>query len=59
MYGNGADISICSLNRQKIVGLGLASIALTIASLIPSKPVIAQDNNLIASFETPIVRSAA
>lgn len=59
MYGNGADISICSLARQKIVGLGLASIALTIASFLTLKPVIAQDNNLIASQKLPVVRSAA
>lgn len=60
MYGNGADKNTYSLTRQKILGLGLASIALTI-TILPLKPVIAQDNNLIAkvSKELPIVRSTA
>lgn len=59
MYGNGADKSTC-MTRQAIVGYGLASIALII-TILPLKPVIAQDNNLIAkvSKELPIVRSAA
>jgi hypothetical protein len=61
MDGNGTNKSICSLTRQKIVGYGLASIALTITSFLPLKAVIAQDNNLIAkvSKEIPVVRSTA
>lgn len=60
MYGNGAVKSICSLTRQKLLGYGLASIALTI-TILPLKPVIAQDHNLIAkvSKELPVVQSAA
>lgn len=60
MYGYGAGKSIYNLARQAIVGYALAFIALTI-TILPLKPVIAQDNNLIAkvSKELPIVRSAA
>lgn len=60
MNGNGRDNNICSLIVRGIVGYGLASIALTI-TILPLKPVIAQDNNLIAkvSKELPVVRSAA
>lgn len=60
MDGNGTNKSICSLTRQKIVGYGLATIALTI-TILPLKAVIAQDYNLIAkvSKELPVVRSTA
>lgn len=59
MDGNGRDNNFCSSTVRGIVGLGLAFVA-TVTSLIPSKSVLAQDNNLIAiSQKLPIVRSAA
>ena len=61
MNGNVGNQTIWSLTRQGIVGLGLASVALTITSFLSPKLVVAQDSNLIttASKELPIVRSAA
>jgi hypothetical protein len=60
MYGNGTDKSICSLTRCGIVGLGLASVALTITSFLGPKPVVGQDTHLVAkvSKELPVVQSA-
>lgn len=61
MYGNSGNKDVCSLTRRGIVGLGLASIALTVTSFLPPKPLVAQESNLIAkiSKELPVVQSAA
>jgi hypothetical protein len=61
MYSNGGNQSICSLTRGGIVGLGLASVALTVTSFLAPTPSVAQDTHLIAktSQELPVVRSTA
>lgn len=61
MYYNGEKQTIWCSTRRGIVGLGLASLAMTATSLFLPESVVAQDSNRLAkaSSELPVVRSAA
>lgn len=62
IYCHNRKKSSWSSARQGIVTISLASLTIALASVIPYKSVVAQDNNLLAakvSTELPVVKSAA
>ncbi|MBW4560831.1 MAG: hypothetical protein KME32_06660 [Mojavia pulchra JT2-VF2] len=61
MQSKGKNQRIGSLTRLARVGLSLASLSLATASIISSKPVVANENQRMAtaSTELPVVKSAA
>lgn len=61
MQSKAKNQRIWSLTRLAKVGLGLASLSLATASVISFKPVVAQENQRMAttSTELPVVKSAA
>lgn len=61
MYFSSGNKTTWSLTRLGLVGLSLASLTITITSVIPPESVVAQNNNLLAKVakELPVVKSAA